>query len=268
MNEQVPKIIIWGDGGGSTANVVLEKIHEGEVSIDVVGIITTDPNAGILEKAARANRDFGMDIETFVVPGKAGRRQDEATQCSILEFMERKEATTLALLGALVIMGKVLVTALNGEDIPEPDLPRTLDEAKKIMVPSDDGFGYYLPEDFPHIEEDSGRYGLPNTHPAPTIVTANTHGQESQERLLQLESLVAGQTFHAVGHGIDTGPIFAFNPIDVPHELLLQAKKGPEELEAASEELFSLVQKNAEKPNIAYDLEIQAKKRHEYVMAA
>src|SRR6056297_804526 len=98
-------------------------------------------------------------------------------------------------MGAMVIMGSVLVEELNG-DVPEESYPKTLEEVKEILVPDDEGFGYWLPKDWPHIVDEPGRYGLINTHPAPTIATVNTYGEGASRRIVDLLLRESGQTLH------------------------------------------------------------------------
>ncbi|MEJ0073463.1 MAG: hypothetical protein WDN27_05295 [Candidatus Saccharibacteria bacterium] len=87
MAEHNPGVVIWGDGGGSTFRATVDAIHDGIVDFDVTGVITTDKDAGILEHVKYANSAYGMDIESLVVEGRPGRRQDEDTQGRILDFV-------------------------------------------------------------------------------------------------------------------------------------------------------------------------------------
>jgi folate-dependent phosphoribosylglycinamide formyltransferase PurN len=257
-----PTCVIWGDGGGSTFRAVAEAVYENDVNFGIAGVVTTSEKAGILGHVAAMN-ELNMGITPLVVPGTDGRRQDEATQKRVLDFMQELGADSLILLGAMTIMGATLVEALNG-DVPEEDYPKTLEGARALMVPREDGRGFDLPPEWPNLELDTGKYGLANTHPAPSIVTANTHGLGSQRRLVDIGSRQAGQMLHVVAKGIDTGPAIAFQKIDIGYTAPDASEKVKQ---AAAEKIFKEVQ-IWEKLRIHRQIETQLARRQQFLHPA
>ncbi len=129
------------------------------------------------------------------------------------------------------------------------------------MVPDSEGHGFHLPADFPRRTVDTGRYGLTNTHPAPTVVTANTHGFGAHERMVRLRANESAPTYHVVGKGIDTGPIIAAHrfPIDV---LPMDAS------EEAIKQAAGIVNQRGqriEKAHLPLDVAMQALRRAAYI---
>lgn len=259
MAEHIPRVVIWGDGSGSTFRATMDAIHDNIVDFDITGVITTSTEAGILDHVDHANQHYGMDIEPVVVDGQAGRRQPETSQDVVLAFLDRLGTKSLCLMGAMVIIGSNVIHELNG-DVPEQDLPKTLEDARRLMVRHDDG-NLYLPADFPHIEPQVERFGLMNTHPAPTTVTANTHGAGASERMLQLGSSESAVTFHAVGIGIDTGAIAAAHRFPIR---VLKPDATTEDLKAEAEVVFRRAQK-IEKSHLPIDLENHLIKREAFL---
>lgn len=263
MSGNVPNVVIWGDGGGSTFRAAADAVHKGKVAFNISGVVTADPAAGILDHVREVNALYGMDIKPFVTEGRPGRRQSTEAQEGVLKFMGQRDAKSLVLMGAGVIMGSVLVETLNG-DVPEEPLPKTLEEARELMIPTDDGFHTRLPDDFPRRVYDTGQYGLSNTHPAPSIVTANTHGIGSQRRMLQLNAIESAHTYHVVATGIDTGPIIAATRFPIRS---VRPNASHHEFEQAARELFLRLQE-IEQMHLPMDVEMQLYRREEYLAAA
>lgn len=264
-----PSIVIWGDGGGSTFRATIDALYQGKVDgFNVSGVVTTSPSAGILEHVKYANSAYGMNIASLVVAGQAGKRQDIETQATVLEFIKKHQADSLVLMGAMVIMGELLVRELNGE-VPEINFPKDLSSARQLMIPGGNN-QFILPDDFQkqYQPANPGQFGLTNTHPAPSIVTANTHGLGAQKRLLRLGSLYGGPTYHVVAPGIDNGPVLAFEPVDISQYLhpKYTADDYVEDdiFEQAAQAVFESVQR-VEKANLPHWVAEQIKARTEYL---
>lgn len=261
MNDNIlPKVVIWGDGQGSTFRATVDAINADIVRFDVAGVITTSKEAGILEHVKYANKNYKMNIKTLIVPGKPGRRQDVITQQKVLNFLKECNAQSLVLMGALVIMGDIIVKSLNG-DLKVKELPRNLEDAQKLMVKK--GKYYTLPSYFPEIDKNPGKYGLTNSHPAPTLVTANTHGVGAQNRVLQLGSLDSAVTYHAVASSIDTGPILAAHIF--PTCILLSKNASQAEIAQHAYRLNKKAQR-IEKAYLPLDVEKQLYSRQKYLL--
>lgn len=260
MNDKsLPRVVIWGDGQGSTFRATVDAINADIVRFNVAGVITTSKNAGILEHVEYANKNYNMNIKTLIVPGKPGRRQDTRTQQKVLDFLKKCNSRSLVLMGALVIMGDLIVNSLNG-DLQVKELPRNLEGAKKLMV-KDKNF-YTLPKYFPELDSNPGKYGLTNSHPAPTLITANTHGVGAQKRMLKLRSSNSAVTYHAVANSIDTGPILAAHVF--PTNIILSDNYDSQELDEQANRLNKKAQR-IEKANLPLDVERQLYLRQTYL---
>lgn len=256
----LPRVVIWGDGQGSTFRATVDAINADIVRFCVAGVITTSKDAGILEHVKYANKYYKMKISTLIVPGMPGKRQDIKTQQIVLNFIKDCNAQSMVLMGALVIMGDLIVKALNG-DLQAKELPRGLEGAQKLMVKK--GNLYCLPSYFPELDKTPGKYGLTNSHPAPTLVTANTYGIGAQKRMLQLRSSDSAVTYHAVANSIDTGPILAAHIF--PTEILLQDNASKQEIDNQAERLNKKAQR-IEKTYLPLDVEKQLYTRQKYLL--
>ncbi len=259
-DNNLPRVVIWGDGQGSTFRATVDAINADIVRFCVAGVITTSKNAGILEHVKYANKNYKMNIKTLIVTGKPGRRQDIKTQQKVINFIKDCNAQSMVLMGALVIMGDLIVKSLNG-DLQVKELPRELKGAQKLMVKK--GKLNTLPSYFPDLDSNPGRYGLTNSHPAPTLVTANTHGIGAQKRMLQLKSLDSAVTYHAVANSIDTGPILAAHIF--PTGILLANNANIQELDKQAERLNKKAQR-IEKAYLPLDVEKQLYIRQKYLL--
>jgi len=263
MTEHILNTAVWGDGSGTTLEATLRAIHEGVVDFEVDTVFTSDGKAGILDVVAHANNHLGMDIKPVVLTkSRVNHWQTPEAEEQFLNLAGANNVKNVMLMGSLVIMGADAVRHFNGI-VPEQPLPHTLEEAKKLMMPTASFYEYQLPASFPDIVY-TGRYGLMNAHPAPTIVTANTYGQAASRRMIDLRSIESAVTFHAVAPEIDTGPIAAAHKfsVDLPSPNADEATKDD-----AAKKLFRWAQR-VEKATLPLDVEIHLKNRQDYLNAA
>ncbi len=250
MAEHIPNTAIWADGSGTTFQATAEAIAEGIVDFEIGALITVDPEAEVLERVATVNKQYGLDIKPYVVDGQPHKRQTDKSVDEVLEIMDRDGIYNLSLMGGMVLLGNRLIDELNG-DVPEQNLPQTIDEARKLLIEDPAGEGFHLPYSFwldPGI--DTPLYRIRNTHPAPTIVTANTHGEGAYRRVIDLRLLKSAQTLHIVGKGIDSGVVVAAHAVTVD----LPPKGAPYAVrEAAVEKLKKRVMR-IEKAHLPLDL--------------
>ncbi len=235
---KTPEIVIWGDGAGSTAGAVLDAIGHGLVKLSVTGVISANPDAGIFDQVRAAEEQYGFTIKTKVVEGESGKRQTSKSEAMVLDFLDEMNTHNLALLGCMTIVGSSVVSSLNGE-VPNEPLPQTLEEARGLLIPGENGYYNKVPLDLLQPEMGTEQYSLVNFHPALTDLTANTYGRNASKRILQLRANKTAWTMHAVASSIDTGPKIAVHPVQV-------ADYGQElsgaALDHAAQKLFDAVQ--------------------------
>lgn len=118
-------------------------------------------------------------------------------------------------------------------------LPKTLEEARGLLIPSDINRSFKVPLPLLLPEMGTERFKLVNFHPALTDLTANTHGVHASKRILKLRADKTAWTMHAVAQGVDTGPKIAVRPVDVPY---YSKDLEGEALETAAQQLFTAVQ--------------------------
>lgn len=251
MVEHIPNTAVWADGSGSTFEATAEAIGEGIVDFEIGAVITVDGEAGVLDRVRKMNARYGMDIKPYVVDGQVHKRQTEKSVDQVLEIMDNDGIYNLSLMGGLVLLGDRLIEELNG-DVPEQNYPQTIDGARKLLVEDPEGEGWYLPREF-FLDHgyDTALYRVRNTHPAPTIVTANTHGDGAHQRVIDLRLLESCQTLHVVGKGIDSGLVIATHMVNVD---LPSPNASYAALQAAAEKLKKRVMR-VEKAHLALDLD-------------
>ena len=63
------KIVILASGAGSLAQAIFDSVSAGELSVEIIGVISDQPAAPVLDRAVQ------LGIKTFVVPMKPERLQ-------------------------------------------------------------------------------------------------------------------------------------------------------------------------------------------------
>jgi len=181
-------IAILASGSGSTAEAIIHATQEGSLSAEVGLVITNKPDAGVLERVRRLNKEYGLSIEDMVIDskgkyqaGNVGRGQTLSESEAICKAISDRGIAHVALLGYMRIVRGDLM----------------------------DEYGW-KPE-----YTSSYQARMTNTHPGPLPETADTYGLGTSEKVLALGMLQSRHTFHLVAAGIDTGPILAEHPVDV-----------------------------------------------------
>ncbi|HVS58507.1 MAG TPA: formyltransferase family protein [Candidatus Saccharimonadales bacterium] len=184
-----PRVAILASGSGSTAEAFIRATQDGRANAAVGLVICSKPpeEAGIYERVARLNRQYGLDIETAHIngrthpEGKAGRGQTDGESAAICKRIAQGSFDHVALMGYMRMV--------RGELLEE--------------------YGYK-----PHF---STLYHarMSNTHPGPLPETQDTYGIHTSERVLELGLTASKHTVHLVSSGIDKGPVIAEHPVEI-----------------------------------------------------
>jgi phosphoribosylglycinamide formyltransferase-1 len=184
----IPKVAILASGSGTTADAYAKAIHNGQVKAEIGLVVSSNAEAGILDKVEWWNQEYGFDVQTAVINGithsggqqARGQTLDESE--AICELLSVNRVDTVALLGYMRI--------INGSLIQE--------------------YGY-LPDK--HESKHEGR--IVNTHPGPLPETEDTYGINASQKVLDLGLIASRHTVHLVAQGVDRGPIVVEHEVPV-----------------------------------------------------
>lgn len=101
-----PRIAILASGSGTTAEALIHATQNGVLNADVCLVITSKPDAGILQKIERFNKQ-GLNIKVLVIngdthPGEAGKgEQTPAEAQAIYDAVTAANVDLVLLLGYL-----------------------------------------------------------------------------------------------------------------------------------------------------------------------
>lgn len=202
MSEQCkPRIGILASGNGTTAHAYAKAIHEGVVNHEVALVVTNNPNARVLERAADWNAVWGFDTETVVVNrhshpnGPRPRGQTAEESSAICELGEHNGVDLFVALGYMVIINNPFIEMYGFR----PEWHTSPFQARAL-----------------------------NTHPGPLPLTANTNKVSASAKALEAyhddEIAVSKHTVHVISAGVDAGPIVA------EHDVPILSSDTPESL--------------------------------------
>lgn len=224
-----PRIAILASGGGTTAEAFIRAGQRGEINVDVGLVIVSRRDAGIFQRIADLNAEFGLHIDCILInhqthPADRTEHVDKGCQTAA------EEAGILA--------------ALLGGSF---DLVALMGYMKRVGLGLIQAFGW-LPE---YTSLYQGR--MVNTHPGLLPDTKAFHGESIQQYVLDHHLPYGGQTLHLVSEQYDDGPIIAEH-------------KVPVEPGDTAETLFARVQAT-EKKYLPRDIEDFIKARLAYMVA-
>jgi phosphoribosylglycinamide formyltransferase-1 len=184
-----PGIAILASGSGSTAEAFIHATQDGRVDAYVGLVVCSQPpeKAGIHQRVARLNRQYGLNIRTIVINGQThpdgneGRGQTTSESAAICELIKRKKLDLVALMGYMRIIRGALIDEYGWKPGME-----SVFEARMI-----------------------------NTHPGPLPETEDTYGLHASQRVLELGMPASRHTVHVVAAGVDKGPVLAEHPVEV-----------------------------------------------------
>lgn len=187
--QHTPGIAILASGSGSTAEAFIHATQDGRVDAEVGLIICNNPpeKAGIYDRVARLNAQYGLDIETAEISGRThpdgnvGRGQTLSESEAITRRIAAGTFAHVALMGYMkMIRGDLL-----------------------------DVYGWH--------DHQGSIYDamMSNTHPGPLPETEDTYGIHASEKVIELGLTASKHTVHVVTDGIDKGPVIAEHPVAV-----------------------------------------------------
>lgn len=210
-------VAIFASGAGSTAEAFIRNNRTlPDSTCETRLVICNSPNAGIFDRIARLNAEFGTDIQTLLINSKthparpdenvSRGRQTSAEQTAILDALHTHHIDLVVLMGYMKHVDAELIKAYGW-------LPthKSIYEARML-----------------------------NTHPGLLPLTQGLSGVHVQEKVLAAHATEAGQTLHLVSADYDDGPTIAEHRTNV----------RPDE---TAEDLFARVQ-TIEKAYIASDI--------------
>jgi phosphoribosylglycinamide formyltransferase-1 len=224
-----PRIAVLASGGGTTAEAFIRAGQKGEINVDIGLVIVSRKDAGIFQRIAGLNAEFGLHIDCVLInhlthPAAGAEHVGKGHQTA------GEEAAILAALlgGSFDLVANMGYMKLIGPNIVQ-------------------AFGW-LPE---YTSVFQAR--LVNTHPGLLPDTKAMYGSKIQQYVLDNHLPYGGQTLHAVSEEYDAGPIIAEH-------------KVPVEPGDTVETLFARVQA-AEKQYLPRDIEDFIKARQAYQLS-
>ncbi len=186
-----PRIAILASGGGTTAEAFIRAGQRGEINVDVDLVIVSRKNAGIFQRIADLNAEFGLYIECILInhethPIAIGEHvgrgcQTAGEEAGILTSLLSGSFDLIALMGYMKKIGPDLVAAFGWQ----PSYS-SLYQARMV-----------------------------NTHPGILPDTKSMYGEQIQQYVLGHNLPYGGQTLHVVAQDYDEGPIIAEHKVPV-----------------------------------------------------
>lgn len=222
-----PRIAILASGGGTTTEAFIRAAQASEIAVEVGLVISSRSEAGILQRIADLNQEFGLSIEAAVINHKTNPALPGETVARGSQTAAEEQA--------------ILQTLLAGQF----DLIALMGYMKRI--------GPKLVETFGWIPSYSSMYQamMTNTHPGLLPDTKGFYGEQIQAYVLEHGLPYGGQTLHLVSEDYDDGPIIAEHRV-------------PVEAGDTSETLFARVQA-VEKQYLPGDIEAFITARQAYL---
>jgi phosphoribosylglycinamide formyltransferase-1 len=221
-----PRIAILASGGGTTAEAFIRAAQAGEIKVDVGLVISSRADAGVIQRVADLNAEFGLNISCVVINHKT----HPAAQGENIEPGHQTAGEEAAILASLLSGSYDLVALMGYMKLIGPNLIQA--------------FGW-LPE-----YTSAFQAKMVNTHPGLLPDTAAFYGANIQQYVLDHQLPYGGQTLHVVSAEYDAGPVIAEH-------------KVPVEPGDTSESLFARVQA-VEKKYLPRDIEDFIKARLAY----
>lgn len=114
-----PRVVILASGGGSTAETFIRLCAAGEISANVVAVISNKANPGVFEKVAKLNKELSLDIQSTHI-GKSNYpanphekvaygRQTKLEEKAVFDKLTELQADLVFLLGYMKLIGNTIV---------------------------------------------------------------------------------------------------------------------------------------------------------------
>lgn len=189
-----PRIAVLASGEGTTAEAFIRATLNGRIGSTVGLVITNRKNAGVLERIARLNKKFGLNIDYKVINGitHPARKNEQvgpgeqtaAEQNAIAAAIEKGKFDLVVLMGYMKRVGPKLVQNFGWQ-------PNHSSIYESRML---------------------------NTHPGLLPETKGLYGVYVQDHVLNKHLPYAGQTLHVVAEEYDRGPKIAEHRVHVKSE--------------------------------------------------
>lgn len=186
-----PRIAVLASGGGTTVEAFIRADQRGDIQVDVSLVICSRKNAGVFQRIADLNREFGLSIECVLInsmthPAAEGEtvergQQTAAEEQAILDKLQAGNFDLIALMGYMKRIGPRLITAYGWQ-------PHYTSVYQAMML---------------------------NTHPGLLPDTKSFYGEPIQQYVLEHHLPYGGQTLHLVSEAYDDGPIIAEHKVPV-----------------------------------------------------
>lgn len=222
-----PRIAVLASGGGTTAEAFIRAGQRGDITTVVELVICSRKEAGVFQRIADLNAEFGLHIECRLInsvthPAASGEavergHQTAGEEAAILAALTEGDFDLIVQMGYMKRTGSRIVRA----------------------------FGW-LPE---YTSMYQAR--LVNTHPGLLPDTKAMYGEQIQHYILDKGLPFGGQTLHLVAEDYDDGPVIAEH-------------KVPVEQDDTAERLFARVQA-IEKQYLPGDIEDFIKGRQAFM---
>jgi len=186
-----PRIAILASGGGTTAEAFIRAGQRGHINVDVGLVICSRKDAGIFQRIAALNQEFGLSIDCLLI----NHHTHPAAHTEHVGRGSQTEGEELA----------ILTTLLSGSF----DLVALMGYMKRIGPHLIQAFGW-LPE-YTSIFQAK----MVNTHPGLLPDTKAFHGENIQKYVLEHHLPYTGQTLHVVAKEYDDGPVIAEHKVPV-----------------------------------------------------
>lgn len=186
-----PRIAVLASGGGTTTEALIRATQTGEIDAQVELAIVSRQDAGIFERIANLNKEFGLNIETVLINGQthpAAEGEDvlkgyqtKAEEAAILQKLKTGSFDLIASLGYMKRIGPQLIKEFGW-------VPSNTSAFQAKMI---------------------------NTHPGLLPDTKGFYGQHIQQYVLDHHLPYGGQSLHLVSEEYDEGPILAEHKVPV-----------------------------------------------------
>lgn len=186
-----PRVAILASGGGTTAESFINYTISGKIDAEVVLVISSKADAGVITKVKHLNKSAGLDIKVLHIGGdNYPANEDEVLQPG-MQTKAEEEAITKALSD-----NKADLVFLLGY---------TRWVGKKIV----ERYGWR--KGFKSVFEAS----MFNTHPGLLPATQGLFGEKVQAKVLTDGHLQAGHCIFAVDDGHDDGPVITEHKVKI-----------------------------------------------------
>ena len=179
MGQPRPRTVVMASGSGTNFQTVLDRVTDGALPLDVVALVTNNPQAYAIERA----RTAGI-AATHVLPWRRGSQARAEYDAQLLEAVRGEEPDLVLLLGWMHLLDPAFVAAF----------PSVLN-----VHPA------FLP-----LDPSADRVGMPDGSVIPAF-----RGPKAVRDALEYGSGWVGASVHAITEETDRGDVYVRKPLRV-----------------------------------------------------